>query len=96
MTIKFSDYPIRGIDISRFNDNEDTDRLPDLSKLTNKGLSFVAVRIGYGLVKDSLFDYYWKYLKELGIILVYCLLIQNYIEIYELDYSYQWLVEIED
>jgi hypothetical protein len=67
MTIKFSDYPIRGIDISRFNANEDLNRLPDLSKLSDKGLSFVAVRVGYGIVKDSLFDYYWKYLRELGI-----------------------------
>ena len=67
MTIIFKDFKIRGIDISKFNDNSNTEKLPDLSKLTDKGLSFVAVRVGYGRVRDGLFDYYWKYLKKLRI-----------------------------
>ncbi len=63
--IKFFEHVIRFFDISRFND-EDNATKPDLSKMVGK-VSMVAVRVGYGIVKDVLFDYYWKLLKTLGI-----------------------------
>jgi GH25 family lysozyme M1 (1,4-beta-N-acetylmuramidase) len=64
----FKDYPIRGIDISQYNDKPDTVKLPDLEKAKAQGISFVSPRVGYGVVSDPVFSHYWKQAKELGII----------------------------
>lgn len=53
MGIKFTDFKIRGIDVSKFND------LVDWDKVKNSGVHFSAIRAGFGNTTDSKFLYNW-------------------------------------
>jgi GH25 family lysozyme M1 (1,4-beta-N-acetylmuramidase) len=64
-------FKIFGYDASRFNDNPDTEKLPDLITSMKFGFAFAGFRGGLGVVVDSLFQYYWKACKGLCPRLVY-------------------------
>ncbi|MEN6571410.1 MAG: GH25 family lysozyme [Anaerolineaceae bacterium] len=53
-------YVVRGFDVSQYQDNPDTKALPDLKKAKVFLLAtFIGVRIGYGVVEDRLFRFFW-------------------------------------
>lgn len=57
MGIKFTDFDIRGIDVSGFND------LFDWRKAKDNGVHFSAIRAGYGNTTDKRFVYNWQNAK---------------------------------
>lgn len=57
--MKFSDFPVRLIDVSQFNDDPETDYKPDLAKIAAEGFIGAGIRVGYGIVEDRLFTHFW-------------------------------------
>ncbi|NMC30710.1 MAG: hypothetical protein GYA45_11640 [Pelolinea sp.] len=61
--LKFSEFPVRIIDVSQFNDNAETDYKPTFEKLIAEGFRGVGIRVGYGIVEDRMFRWYWEKAK---------------------------------
>ena len=57
------DFLIRMIDVSRYQDKVDTPYKPTFEKVAKAGFLGVAIRVGYGLVLDTLFRWFWKVAK---------------------------------
>lgn len=59
----FTDFPIRLVDVSQFNDNHETDYKPNFDKLIAIGFMGAGIRVGYGVVEDWAFRSYWTFAK---------------------------------
>ena len=66
MTKLFSDFPIRLVDVSQYNDKYETEYKPDFSKLAAIGFMGAGIRVGLGIVEDRMFKWYWE--KGKGVI----------------------------
>jgi len=56
-------YSVRLIDVSTWQDDYDTPRKPDFVKTKEAGFMGVIVRVGYGLVEDRMFRWFWSKAK---------------------------------
>lgn len=61
--MSYKDFPVRLVDVSRFQDNPDTVYKPTFDKLKAEGFQGTGVRVGFGLVEDPLFRWYWQQAK---------------------------------
>jgi len=59
----FVAFLVRLIDVSRWQDDPDTAYKPTFEKVKEAGFKGVVVRVGWGLVIDALFAWFWKVLK---------------------------------
>lgn len=59
---------INGIDVSSWQDNNNTPQKPDLQKLKDNGVKFVFVRAYNGAEQDEDFAYYWGEAKRLNLL----------------------------
>lgn len=59
MANPYYDYPIQMVDLSRHQDNPGTEYVPVLDAFEKEQFSAVSVRVGYGNVKDPLYDWFW-------------------------------------
>lgn len=59
----FIAFLVRLIDVSRWQDALDTAYKPTFEKIKAAGFKGVVVRVGWGLVLDTLFAWFWKVLK---------------------------------
>lgn len=57
--IIFKECPIRGIDISQYNDRLDTPKTIDFNKAKEGGVDYVVIRTSYGVVTDKSFRNSW-------------------------------------
>lgn len=57
-------WPIQGIDLSKWNDRPGNKFLLDPKVLLRAGYRFACIKVSQGLAKDPLFDDYWKILRE--------------------------------
>lgn len=62
----YKDWIVKGIDVSQWNDLAETAKKPDFTKARAAGMVFAAARIGYGIVKDRMFDHNWKAIPDAG------------------------------
>jgi hypothetical protein len=60
MSNPFELFPIRLVDVAKFQDNPGTLYKPDINKLVLAGISGIAVRVGLGRVQDSSFPWFWS------------------------------------
>jgi GH25 family lysozyme M1 (1,4-beta-N-acetylmuramidase) len=63
--IVFDQYPLRGIDVSVYNDNPNTPQGLDFQKAKDAGVKFVLIRSSYGIVTDGEFIESWASAKGL-------------------------------
>lgn len=77
----YKDFPIRLADVSGNQDNPGTTKKPDLDKIIEAGFLGIGVRVGYGIVKDPMYDIFWNNAK--GRIARLCYLYGDY-------YSYKY------
>ena len=56
----FRDYPVRLVDVSQYQDNPDTAYKPELDMLQALGIQGFIMRVGYGLVEDRAFKWFWN------------------------------------
>lgn len=57
-------WPIQGIDLSKWNDRPNNDFILDPKILLHAGYRFACVKVSQGLSKDPRFDDYWSILRE--------------------------------
>lgn len=62
MTI-FKDHPVRLFDLSYHQDDYDTPYKPTLGKMIDAGFVGIMIRVGWGLVIDRMFSYFWAQAK---------------------------------
>lgn len=63
MANPYETFVVDMVDVSTHQDNPGTVKKPDVQKLVDAGFMVLAVRAGYGLVKDGSFDYFWSAAK---------------------------------
>jgi len=56
----FSDFPIRLVDVSQYQDRYDTPYKPNFDKLIAEGFKGAGIRVGLGIVEDRMFKSYWQ------------------------------------
>ena len=59
MGMTFNDYPIRGVDVSGYNNNSATVKNLDIQKAVDLGIKFICVRGTYGITTDWSFKTTW-------------------------------------
>lgn len=53
-------FPVILTDVSKYQDDPDTTKKPDVTKLAAKGILGIFVRVGFGRVMDGLFKWFWS------------------------------------
>lgn len=57
----------KGIDISKYQDNNVTAYRPTLQEVKDRGFVFVGIRVACGVVEDEDFKWFWSQAKKLGL-----------------------------
>ncbi len=55
----YKDFKVKGFDVSKWNDNNETAYFPTFDKLIERGFRFVGIRTSVGVVVDEDFKRYW-------------------------------------
>jgi GH25 family lysozyme M1 (1,4-beta-N-acetylmuramidase) len=64
----YLDFPVRLIDVSRWQDRQDTPYMPTFDKVKAEGFMGVIVRAGFGLVEDPLYRHYVAEARRVGMV----------------------------
>lgn len=61
-------FSARFVDVSKYQDDYDTPYKPTVKEIIEAGFIGIVVRVGYGLIIDRMFKWFWSLAKELGLI----------------------------
>lgn len=61
--MSYKEFPVRLVDVSRYQDKPDTVYKPTFEKIAAEGFLGAGIRVGYGLVTDGCFRWFWEHAK---------------------------------